>query len=86
MVSRVEKKLKNGGLTGISVGVVALLACEFPLVLTSVGLGALSAGASALRPPFWIEVIGIAAAVVGSLMLIVLIIRRSRSRNEQSME
>ena len=83
MVSLVEKKLKKGGLTGISVGVVALLACELPLVVTSVGLGTLSAGASALRPPFWIEAIGIGAAVVGLLMLIVLVIRRSRSRNER---
>ena len=83
MVSAVEKKLRKGGLTGISLGVVALLACELRLVLTLAGLGTLSASASALRPPFWIEVFGIAAAVVGLLMLIVLVVRRWRCRNEQ---
>ena len=86
MVSLVEKKLRKSGLTGISLGVVALLACELPLVLTLAGLGTLSASASALRPPFWIEVIDIAAAVVGLLVLIVLVIRRWRSRNKQSVE
>lgn len=86
MVSPVEKKLRKSGLTGILLGVVALLACELPLVLTLTGLGTLSASASALRPPFWIEAIGIAAAVVGLLMLFVLVIRRWRNRNERSVE
>ncbi|MGI9285547.1 MAG: hypothetical protein ACR2P1_09170 [Pseudomonadales bacterium] len=80
--STVEQKLRKGGLTGIALGVVALLACELPVVLTLLGVGTLAASANALKPPFWIEIIGIASAVVGLLMLIVVIFRHWRRRNE----
>lgn len=74
------------GFAGIALGVVALLACELPVVFTLLGLGALAACAGALKPPFWIEAVAFASAVVGLLMLIVFIYTRWRKRNEQGVE
>ena len=57
-----EQRLRKGGLTGIALGVVALLACELPVGLALLGFGTLAAGASALESVFWMETIGIASA------------------------
>ena len=84
MVSPVEKKMRQLGTTGISLGFVALVICELPVVLPLIGLGTI--GASALMPTFWIEVIGITSTVVGFLTLSVLMFRYRRNRHERSVK
>lgn len=71
-----DKKLKRGGVTGITIGLLALIACELPIILAVVGLGGLSAGAIAFRPPEIVEVIAIILFVVGAGMLLFLLARQ----------
>ena len=84
--STVERKLEKDSFAGIALGVVALLACELPVAFTLLGLGTLAARAGALKPPFWIEVVAFASAVVGLIMLTGFIFQRWRRRNEQGVE
>jgi hypothetical protein len=75
-----DAKLKRTGITGIAAGVLALLACEIPIILAVLGLGGLSAGAAAFRPPPMVELAAIIVMVVGTLLLAVALTRRLRQR------
>ena len=75
-----DGKLARSGVTGVVLGVGALLACELPLILAFVGLGSLGAAAGAFRPPLWAEAIAVVAMGIGLLMLAVLGVRCWQSR------
>ncbi len=79
-----DKKLKRRGVTGIAVGIVALVACELPIILAVVGLGGLSAGAMAFRPPAIVELIAVILFVIGAGILLFLLARRVRRRQKTS--
>jgi protein-S-isoprenylcysteine O-methyltransferase Ste14 len=78
-----DNKLRKTGVTGIAMGVLALLACELPIILALAGMGALSMSASAFKPPIWIELIGITTAIAGLLLLSILAIRIWRKRGSE---
>ena len=79
-----DKTLKRGGLSGIVIGVLALVACELPIILAFAGLGGLSAGATALRPPPFVELIASALFVIGVFVLSFLFLKRIRDRRKAS--
>ncbi len=65
-----DRGLRRGGVAGIGIGILALLACELPIILAFVGLGGLSAGAMAFRPPEIVEIIAVMIFVIGVGLLI----------------
>ncbi len=67
-----SRLLKRGGVTGIALGVLAIVACELPIILALIGLGGLSSGASAFLPGQMVELAAIAVFVVGAGVLIAL--------------
>jgi hypothetical protein len=81
-----DKALKRSGLAGIGLGGAALVACELPIILTVIGLGGLSAGAVAFRPPAVVELVAIVLAGLGVAALGAWIARRiiRKRRQEQS--
>ena len=84
--SSVEKSLKTSSLCGILLGMCPVLACELPIILALIGLGSLSATASALKPPDWVEIAALTALGVGALMLLITGVRRRRMRVQVSAE
>ena len=70
------EQLKRTGIVGIAIGALAVLACELPIILAVLGLGGLSAGAMALRPPPIIEIVAIIIAIVGAVLLLFVPVRR----------
>lgn len=76
-------RIKRTGWSGLIAGGFAVLACELPIFLAALGLGGLSAGAIALRPPQFVETIAIIAALLGAFCLIaIFVVRRvQRHRN-----
>lgn len=76
----VREKLKKTGLSGIGLGALAFLACELPIILAVSGLGGLSAGAMALRPPPFVEYIAIGLALIGGLFLTIHLVRKRKSK------
>ena len=84
--STTEKKITKSSLAGICLGVAALIACELPLVLAVIGFGTLSTVASALSPPFWLEIVGICAAIFGVLLILGVAIRRILAKNQRESE
>ena len=83
MLTATNRKLRKTGFAGIAMGVLALFACELPIILALVGMGAFSATANAYKPPHWIELTGIMAAITGLLLLSVLAIRIWRKRGSE---
>ena len=78
-----DKRLRRTGIAGIALGIMAILACELPVILALIGVGGLSAAALAFRPPFLVEVAGIPLAVMGAGLLIVFAVWRFwSSRNK----
>ncbi|MEE9315116.1 MAG: hypothetical protein V3V02_10750 [Rhizobiaceae bacterium] len=71
-----DKKLKRSGMTGIAIGVLALLVCELPIILAVIGFGGLSAGALAFRPPPIVELIAVILFILGVLVLLTPMVRR----------
>ncbi len=71
-VKRWLDRIKRTGWSGVIMGGLAILACELPILLAALGLGGLSAGAMALKPPQVVETIAIITAMLGALCLIVL--------------
>ena len=55
------ERLRNAGLTGITLGILALIACELPLILVLFGLSGLGAGAWAFELPPLVENVGFVA-------------------------
>ncbi len=77
-----DKKLKRGGMTGIAIGVLALLACELPIIFAVIGLGGLSASALTFRPPPIVELIAIILFILGALALIIPFVRRKLKKRK----
>ncbi len=77
------KRLRSTGIAGIALGVMAMLACELPVILALIGFGGLSAAAMAFRPTFLVEVVGILLAVMGAGLLIVFAVWRLWSRRNK---
>ncbi len=77
-----DKKLKRRGVTGIAIGILAIVACELPIILAVIGLGGLSAGAMALRPPAFVELIAGVLFVIGASMLLYLLAKRLLRRRK----
>ncbi len=74
------KLLKRGGITGIAIGVMAILACELPIILAVVGLGGFSSAAMLLRPHPMVERAALALLVMGVVLLFLFLYRRTRHR------
>ena len=53
----------------IATGALVLLSCELPILLSIAGLGAYATNAEALKPPQWLEMLGLMAIIVGGLGL-----------------
>jgi len=70
--------MRRTSITGIALGLAALIACELPILLALIGLGSLGAAASILQPPFWIEVASAIVILLGILVLVGLAIRHRR--------
>ena len=68
--SRDGTGLRRTGVAGIALGIITLLACELPIVLAVIGLGSLSAGTAAFKPPAIIETVGMLIGVIGAALLI----------------
>lgn len=71
-----EMKLRRVGSRGIVIGAVAVVACELPTILAAIGLGGLSAGAAWLQPPPVVEIIALALAAFGAIILAIGIAKR----------
>ena len=71
-----DRKLKRGGVAGIAIGILALLACELPIILAFVGLGGLSAGVMAFRPPEIVEIAAMVIFVIGASLLVYVFAKR----------
>lgn len=67
---------KKGGITGIVVGLLALLACELPILLALVGIGGLGATAATFSPTPLMEGISILLLLIGLGTMITLKMRR----------
>ena len=78
-----DKGLRRTGIVGIALGVMAILACELPVILALIGLGGLSSAALTFRPPVLVEIAAILLAVMGAGLLIVLAVWRLRSRRNK---
>ena len=70
------KQIIPTGIGGMAIGALAILVCELPIILAVLGLGGLSAGAMALRPPPIIEIVAIIIAIVGAVLLLFVFVRR----------
>lgn len=70
-----DKGLRRVGVTGVVLGMVALITCELPIILAVVGLSGLSAGATAFALPPMVEKAGFALGVIGAVLLISLAVR-----------
>ena len=79
----IDNRLKAAGLSGIALGALALLACELPAILGILGLATLAAGSGVLRPPVWLETLGILVAVAGIIALVVFFARRRHHTQEK---
>ena len=73
----------RGGIVAIALGILALLACELPVILTLIGLGGLSTAAMALRPHLIVELAAIAVAVIGAVLLFIPAFHRLWSRRKR---
>lgn len=80
--TKLEKKLKRGGLAGMAVGVLTLIACELPIVLAIIGIGGFGASLAAFRPPLYIEVIGVISFVAGVGVLVYVYRKRHIERRK----
>ena len=60
---------KKRSILSIATGALVLLSCELPIILSIAGLGAFAAKAEALKPPQWLETVGLMAIIVGGLGL-----------------
>lgn len=78
---RPNQKLRRTSAAGIFLGIAALIACELPIILALIGFGALSAAATALQPPFWMEVLAFVGLLLGIAVLVGSTIRQRRVRN-----
>lgn len=76
--------IKRTGVAGIVLGVMALFACEVPIILAFVGIGGLGAGTAAFAPTSLLEIGGMVLAVLGGTLLMVFKLRRMRSRRRES--
>ena len=71
---------RRGGIAGIALGILALVVCELPIILTLVGFGSLGAAVSSLKPHFYVELAGVIVVVTGLLLLFISAIRSRRSQ------
>ena len=69
------KQLKRTGTVGTAICVLTIRVCELPIILVVLGLGGLSAGATALRRPI-IEIVAIIIAIVGAILLLFVLVLR----------
>jgi hypothetical protein len=73
---RHEKRLKRSAISGIAIGALAILACELPIILGLVGLGALSGAANILKPPPLVELAALIIIGAGVSVLLYMLVRR----------
>ena len=74
------ERLRNAGLTGITLGILALIACELPLILVLFGLSGLGAGAWAFELAPLVENVGFVAGGLGMAFLMAHTVRRMWNR------
>ena len=74
--------LKRTGLAGILLGMLALVACEIPIVIAFISIGGL-ATASAIAPALPLETGGIVAALAGVGVLVSLKLLRSGAKRKE---
>lgn len=79
-----DEQFKKAGIGGILIGAIVILVCELPIILAILGLGGLSLGAMALRPPPIIEFVAIIIAIMGSVLLLFVLVQRIITVNRRS--
>ncbi len=75
--------VRRGGVTGIAIGLLALLVCELPIVFALIGLGGLSASALKFRPPPLVELGAIILFITGTAILLAPQIKRLLNRKKK---
>lgn len=70
--------LKRSGLAGLVLAAIAIIACELPIIVAFVGLGALSPTMANFRPTALMQGVGVAliTAAIGVLIMLRLCGRR----------
>ena len=71
-----HSRLRRTSRVGVLVGIVTLLACELPWILTFVGLGAFATFAEMAQPPSWAEAIAALVFAAAASILLALFVRR----------
>jgi len=74
-IVRSKNVQKRSAFASLLFGILGLLACELPIILTAIGLGGM---AIKFRLPAIVEIIAIIALVVGVGLLIGLYVKRKR--------
>lgn len=69
-------RFKRTGCTGLAIGGLAIIACELPILLAALGLGGLSAGALAFRPPPIVEKVAVIIGLLGAVLLVIHFVRK----------
>ena len=70
--------LKRRSFATILAGALVLLSCELPIILALLGLGGMAATMETMRPPFWLEVVGVMAVAMGLMGLVWYVVSRRR--------
>ncbi len=76
---KVDDKIQRAGFFSIALGILSVLLCELPLLLTIVGFGSLASVISTI-PIARVEFAGVALALAGILLLMFL--KRLRNQTE----
>lgn len=78
----VTKRVKRFGTTAFAVGILSVLVCELPILLTLAGLGGLSSAVSTISLPPMVELVGIVVGLLGLSIVVGLVIYRTISKVE----
>ena len=82
--SKKGPRLRRSGVAGVALGMLALVACELPFILTFIGLGSLGAAASSFKPPFYVELAGVIIVLAGLSLLSISATRRHCSTKKRN--
>ena len=82
--SRKGPGLRRSGVAGVALGLLALVACELPFILTFIGLGSLGAAALPWKPPVYVELAGIIIGVAGLMLFFTSAARRQCSTKKRN--
>ncbi len=78
---KVDDKIQRAGFFSIALGILSVLLCELPLLLTIVGFGSLASVVSTMHIAR-VEFAGAVLALAGVLLLMFLRVKRLRNQTE----